>query len=87
MDVTDLMRQCNGKTPPSKALYRILCLAASYLCLCGLFFWLSLRANQEGAHWRMNGKIVGLLNHSRVPFGHRVVAAIGSKPLHHLTFS
>jgi hypothetical protein len=43
-------------------------------------------ANQEGVHWRMNGKIVGLLNHSRVPLGHRVVAAIGSQPLHHLTF-
>jgi hypothetical protein len=35
----------------------------------------------------MNGKIIGLLNHSRVPLGHRLVAAIGSQPLHHLTFS
>jgi hypothetical protein len=53
----------------------------------GLFFWLTSGANQEDTHWRMNGKIVGLLNHSRVPLGHRVVAAISSQPLHHLTFS
>ena len=57
----------------------------TFACV-GLFFWLTLRANQEGAHWRMNGKIIGLLNHSRVPLGHRVVAAIGSQPLHHLGF-
>src|ERR1700733_149309 len=28
----------------------------TFACV-GLFFWLTLRANQEGAHWRMNGKI------------------------------
>jgi hypothetical protein len=53
----------------------------------GLFFWLSVRANQEGAHWRMNGKIVGLLNHSRVPLVIVWLAAIGGQPLHHLEFS